>query len=103
MTIINNAMMWWQFRIVIDDLEKAPHDCPDGLWEEQLWADQPDQWVPAGFSSFWYLGYHTLFWLALYLTGAEEGFSPPEPFDLVEMKSGVVLHGFTAARSCWAT
>ena len=27
-----------------------------------------------------------LFWLDLYLTGAEEGFAPPEPFDLVEMQ-----------------
>ncbi|HEX9922999.1 MAG TPA: DinB family protein, partial [Anaerolineae bacterium] len=45
----------------------------------------------AGFSAFWYLGYHTLFWLDLYLTGAEEGFAPPAPFDLVEMEAGEVL------------
>jgi hypothetical protein len=44
-----------------------------------------------GFSTFWYLGYHTLFWLDLYLTGAEEGFAPPPPFDLVEMEEGEVL------------
>lgn len=91
MTIIDNEMLWRQFKITIDDLEKALHDCPDELWENRLWADQPDQWVAAGFSAFWYLGYHTLFWLDLYLTGAEEGFSPPEPFDLVEMESGEVL------------
>jgi hypothetical protein len=42
--------------------------------------------VAAGFSAFWYLGYHALFWLDLYLTGAEEGFAPPAPFDLVEME-----------------
>jgi hypothetical protein len=40
---------------------------------------------------FWYLGYHTLFWLDLYLTGAEEGFAPPAPFDLVEVEAGEVL------------
>lgn len=51
----------------------------------------PAQWVAAGFSSFWYLAYHTLFWLAPYLTGAEEGFAPPEPFDLVEMAQDEVL------------
>ena len=45
----------------------------------------------AGFSAFWYLGYHTLFWLDLYLSGAEEGFAPPAPFDLVEMEPGEVL------------
>ena len=47
--------------------------------------------MAAGFSSFWYLGYHTLFWLDLYLTGSEEGFAPPAPFDLVEMDSDEAL------------
>jgi hypothetical protein len=70
---------------------EALRDCPEELWEKNLWADQPDQWVAAGFSAFWYLGYHTLFWLDLYLTGAEEGFSPPAPFDLVEMDPNEVL------------
>lgn len=41
--------------------------------------------------TFWYLGYHTLFWLDLYLTGAEEGFAPPAPFDLLEMEAGEML------------
>ncbi len=47
--------------------------------------------MAVGFSKFWYLGYHTLFWLDLYLTGAEEGFTPPAPFDLVEMQPGETL------------
>ena len=47
--------------------------------------------MAAGFSAFWYLGYHTLFWLDLYLTGAEEGFDPPPPFDLIEMEEGETL------------
>jgi hypothetical protein len=91
MTIINNQMLWHQFGAAIDSLSDALHACPDDLWEKQLWQDQPDQWVAAGFSSFWYLGYHALFWLDLYLTGAEEGFMPPAPFDLVEMDEGEVL------------
>ncbi len=69
----------------------ALRECPDELWDKQLWGDQPNQWVAAGFSTFWYLGYHTLFWLDLYLTGAEEGFAPPMPFDVVEMEDGEVL------------
>ncbi|MBK7896562.1 MAG: DinB family protein [Candidatus Promineifilaceae bacterium] len=85
MTIINNKMLWRQFASAIDSFGDALKNCPDHLWEKQLWADEADQWVAAGFSKFWYLGYHTLFWLDLYLTGAEEGFTPPEPFDLVEM------------------
>jgi hypothetical protein len=91
MAIIDNEMLWRQFGAAIDMLSDALHDCPDELWEERLWEDQSDQWVAAGFSAFWYLGYHTLFWLDLYLTGAEEGFSPPAPFDLVEMEPGEVL------------
>jgi hypothetical protein len=91
MAIIDNEMLWRQFGAAIDMLRDALRDCPDELWEERLWADRPDQWVAAGFSAFWYLGYHTLFWLDLYLTGAEEGFAPPAPFDLVEMEPGEVL------------
>jgi hypothetical protein len=90
-TIIDNEMLWRQFGAAIDMLRDVLRDCPDELWEKRLWEDQPDQWVAAGFSTFWYLGYHTLFWLDLYLTGAEEGFAPPAPFDLVEMEPGEVL------------
>lgn len=86
MAIIDNDMLWRQFGAAIDMLGDALRDCPDELWEERLWSDQPDQWVAASFSAFWYLGYHALFWLDLYLTGAEEGFVPPAPFDLVEME-----------------
>ena len=91
MSIIDNQMLWRQFGAAIDMLGDALRDCPDELWEKRLWEDEQDQWVAAGFSTFWYLGYHTLFWLDLYLFGAEEGFRPPEPFDLVEMEDGEVL------------
>jgi hypothetical protein len=90
-SIIDNGMLWRQFGAAIDMLRDALRDCPDELWEARLWEDQPDQWVAVGFSKFWYLGYHTLFWLDLYLTGAEEGFTPPAPFDLVEMAANEVL------------
>lgn len=89
--IIDHEMLWRQFGAAIDSLESALRECPDELWEKRLWADQPDQWVAAGFSACWYLGYHTLFWLDLYLTGAEEGFTPPAPFDLVEMEANETL------------
>ena len=89
--IIDNEMLWRQFGAAIDMLGDALRDCPDELWEKRLWEDQPGQWVAAGFPAFWYLGYHALFWLDLYLTGAEEGFAPPEPFDLVEMEPREVL------------
>jgi uncharacterized damage-inducible protein DinB len=91
MEIINKEMLWRQFSTALDSFENALRDCPDELWERQLWEDEPDQWVARGFSAFWYLGYHTLFWLDLYLTGAEEGFTPPAPFDLVEMEANESL------------
>lgn len=89
--IIDNEMLWRQFGAAIDMLDDALRNCPDELWEKYLWEAQPDQWVAADFSAFWYLGYHALFWLDLYLNGTEEGFTPPAPFDLVEMQPGEVL------------
>jgi hypothetical protein len=84
-------MLSRQYMVAIDSLEGALRGCPDDLWAARLWPDEPDQWVAAGFSSFWYVAYHTLFWLDLYLSGAEEGFVPPAPFDLVEMAAGEAL------------
>jgi hypothetical protein len=86
MTIIDNGMLFRQFGAAIDMLGDALRDCPDQLWDKQLWGDESDQSVAATFSSYWYLGYHALFWLDLYLTGTEEGFAPPQPFDLAEME-----------------
>jgi hypothetical protein len=91
MSIITNAMLWRQYAVTLDSLGQALRDCPAELWEARLWDDTPDQWVAAGFGAFWYLGYHTLFWLDLDLTGAEEGFRPPAPFDLVEMEANEAL------------
>jgi hypothetical protein len=85
MLTIDKEILWRQFRSAIDAFGEALRNCPDDLWQTKLWEDQPDQWVAQGFSSYWYLCYHTLFWLDLYLTGAEESFTPPAPFDLVEM------------------
>lgn len=89
--IIDSEMLWRQYAAAIDSLGGALRGCPPELWEKRLWEDQPGQWVAYGFSTFWYLGYHALFWLDLYLTGAEEGFAPTAPFDLVEMEAGEVL------------
>ncbi len=67
MAFIYKKMFWRQFGAAIDMFADTLRNCPDELWEMKLWQDQPDQWVAAGFSTFWYLGYHTLFWLDLYL------------------------------------
>ena len=91
MAIIDGEMLWRQFGAAIDMLGNTLRDCPDELWEKRLWDDQPGQWVAAGFSAFWYISYHALFWLDLYLGGAEDGFAPPAPLDLVEMDPGETL------------
>lgn len=91
MMLLDGGMVGRQFAVAINDLEGAIRACPDEHWESRLWEDEPGQWVVAGFSTFWYLCYHTLFWLDLYLTGAEEGFIPLEPFDLVEMQANESL------------
>lgn len=71
MTSISTTMLWRQFGAAIDMFGETLRDCPDELWEQRLWEDQPGQWVAAGFATFWYLGYYTLFWLDLYLTGSD--------------------------------
>jgi hypothetical protein len=72
----------------IDMLENALRACPEELWTAQLWrepAERPD------LSQFWYLAYHCLFWLDLYLFGAVEGFTPPAPFTLAELDPAGLL------------
>ena len=63
------AGLWQQFGAAIDMLENAILACPDDLWNDR--SRQPE---------FWYLTYHTLFWLDLYLSGSIDGFRPPSPF-----------------------
>ncbi len=69
-----NKILWQQFGAAIDMLENAVRACPEELWGKR--SRQPE---------FWYVVYHTLFFLDLYLSGSVEGFSPPSPFNLDEL------------------
>lgn len=73
-------MLWGQFGAAIDMLENAMLACPDELWGDR--TRQPE---------FWYVAYHTLFFLDLYLTGSLDGFAPPAPFTLDELDPAGVL------------
>src|SRR5690349_18422948 len=73
--------IWQQFGASIDYLADTISTCPDALWLASLWQTPNKQ---TEFAQFWYVAYHTLFWLDLYLTGTEEGFLPPHPFTLIE-------------------
>ena len=82
MNIAWRTIIWGQFGAAIDDLGNAIRTCPDELWRARLWADPSQErfFLP----EYWYVVYHSLFWLDLYLTGTEEGFVPPAPFALIE-------------------
>ncbi len=81
-------IVWQQFGAAIDMLDNAVRACPDELWRARLW-EHPSE--PSGLSEFWYLYFHTLFWLDLYLTGSVEGFAPPAPFTLDELDPAGLL------------
>jgi hypothetical protein len=74
------TMLWRQYGAAIDMLQNAIDACPDALWGDR--ARKPE---------FWYVAYHTLFFLDLYSHGTVEGFAPPEPFTLDEMDPAGVL------------
>lgn len=80
--------IWNQFGAAIDMLDNAMMTCPDQLWETPLWTDPPEE---AKYSQFWYLAYHCLFWLDLYLTGSVEDFTPPALFNLDELDPAGLL------------
>ena len=75
-------ILWSQFGASIDMLGNALRLCPDELWNASMWKDPV---VGGKFSEFWYVAYHCLLWLDLYLSGSDEGFVPPGPFDLNEL------------------
>ena len=68
------GIIWYQFGAAIDMLENAIIACPEEIWGNQ-----------SGYHEFWYIAYHTLFWLDLYLSDSPDGFMPPEPFTLAEL------------------
>ncbi len=78
--------LWQQFGATIDMLA-----CPSTHWHARLWSGHSDHPLPPESAAFWYITYHILFWLDLYLTGSLEGFAPPTPFTLAELDPAGVL------------
>src|SRR5690349_15037351 len=83
-----NTILWSQFGAAIDMLENAMIACPDELWSD---PSAKPQWISKSVPGFWYLAYHTLFFLDLQLSGTVEGFAPPAPFDLRELDTAGLL------------
>lgn len=64
----------------IDMLDNAIAGCPDPLWDDG-----------SGPYAFWYIAFHTLFWLDLYLKGSVEDYKPPAPFTLEELDPAGII------------
>jgi len=73
-------IIWKQFGAAIDALENAIIACPDETWGSD--DIKPD---------FWYMVYHTLFWLDYYLSDNPSEYVPPSPFTLAEADPAGVL------------
>lgn len=83
-----NSILWRQIAAALEMLENSLNACPDEHWHGRLWnlpTERPD------LSQFWYIAFHALFWLDLYLSGAVEGFTPPAPFGLEELDPAGLL------------
>lgn len=73
-------ILWGQFGAAIDMLENAVVACPDEAWAGD--GKEPQ---------FWYLVFHTLFFLDFYLSDSQEGFRPPAPYTLTELDPAGVM------------
>ncbi len=66
--------LWDQFGAAIDMLENAIDACPEVLWADR--SRTPE---------FWYLAFHTLWWLDYYLHESPDTFRPPAPYTVDEL------------------
>ncbi len=74
------SVVWPQFGAAIKTLENAINACPEDLWSDRSRKHE-----------FWYIVYHTLFWLDYYLADSAEDFTPPKPYTMSEMDPAGVL------------
>lgn len=67
-----------QFGAAIDSLEATILAFPEAVWTSGAKWCQP-----------WYLAFHTVFWLDLYLSESAEDYRPPSPFTRGELEPNV--------------
>jgi len=67
-----------QFGAAIASLEGAIEACPENVWQAG------DRWTQP-----WYLAFHTIFWLDLYLSESSAEYAPPEPFTRGELEPNI--------------
>lgn len=80
-----------QLLAAIDMLAAAIRACPP-----RIWADEA---TPIA-RRFWYLAYHTIFWLDRYFTPSPDEHVPPEPYTMGELDPAGVYpeHPYTPAQ-----
>lgn len=88
MDTIWRTIIWGQLGAAIDMLDNAIRACPDELWSDPA---KPPAWNDRGVVGFWYLVYHTLFFLDLDFSDSPDGFAPPAPFTLDELDPAGLL------------
>jgi DinB family protein len=97
--------VWQQYGAAIDMLEDTIELCPDPLWTEILWNDPDD----VRYGQFWFIAFHTLRWLDIFLAGSEEEFAPPPPFTYPPLpeqpytKEQILAYLDTCRSKCQAT
>jgi hypothetical protein len=70
-----------QFGASIEMLENAIVSCSDQLWSDRSRSPQ-----------YWFLAYHTLFFIDLYSSETAKGFAPPAPFLASGMHTDIDKH-----------
>jgi hypothetical protein len=73
------------FEVALRLMETAVGDCPDDLWETDLWPEEaptsPTSYGGLHGSAPWFLTYHALTNLDYDLAAEFEPWQPPKPFD----------------------
>ena len=82
MTPLSKEILWHQFGAAIETLENALKACPDELWQARLWRESA---LHPEFAEFWYVAFHTIFWLDYYCSDSAEAFAAPAPFGVTEL------------------
>jgi uncharacterized damage-inducible protein DinB len=77
-------IVWSQFDAALETLKRAIDACPDEVWSD----DKKPAWKERDVVGYWYLAFHTIFWLDFYMSDPAELGDDPEasfkahpPFD----------------------
>ncbi len=73
-------IIWSQLGASIEMLENALLSCPEDVWSTN-----------SKFQDFWYIAFHTLFFLDFYLSESPDNYNPPSPFGLSELDPEGIL------------